>query len=213
LCYNHVMFKENKFPESREQKKDDKKEKIIKELNSIAEKTGNKFNFIEEGEGLELSVENVVIKKELLDKFNEEDKDTVEVSLKVFKYYLSGPLFTDSFGENNLARRDWQKKFEKIASEEVQKFYEKNRLTMNSATAPEGLLRFLKNQISDPSLKAKLSELEDQIPKEFSETNEQGKTVYNCLVDDKEKIKIMKSFGLLIHKVVSVLEDQENKEK
>lgn len=223
MCYNHFMIEGMELKEKTNEtiapglgnlnlENVEEKRKIIEELIFQSEKIRNKLNFLEEGDDWEPTVKDVKIDQNLLEKFKLEDSDMVELSLKVFKYYLACPLFTDEFKENNTERRKWEDKFKKNVSEKAFQFYLKNRLSINSANGAEGFLRLLKNQISDIDCKKELSEIEDKIPKEFLEIDNKDyekKTIYNTLKNETEKIKIMKDFESLIRQAVLVLENKK----
>jgi hypothetical protein len=205
-----------------------KKEKLARALSDFCAKSGNLIKFEKDEKGKEIigedyDLEKNEIKSEILKDINEGEAEFVSVFIGAFKTYLSGAIFTDSFGENHGdsemkdgTRRGWEKKWEgkEVTPEEKERtnYYNSNRLGANNCGQVTYWEMFLMS-FKDSEIKNKLLKLEEQIPKEFIEkilvkgenNKEENKIIYLTLKED-ERIECVKRLSEVVKNTLSLLE-------
>lgn len=187
----------------------DEKGKIIEDLTSFSVQNDNPLYF--EDFGLDddsVLIKNTKIKKEVLEGLEKKVCLDVENAFLHFKSFLRGPIFTDSFHQNHVLRREWEKKIHEI-DPKVYEYYQSNRLNTNRYCVVESWLSILEKDIINPDIKNKLSELKRNIPIELKGGNKNGGPKYSELKDSK-KVKAIKEISEIVKQAILLLEDNSD---
>ena len=179
-----------------------------KELIAFAKKHENNIlEFWDFGLKEEVKLEgNQKINEEVIKGLDEEKINTIKSCIRAFKFFLAGPIFTDSYHENHEARREWGKNYSSKISTEEFNYYNANRLKLNRCFNVRGYLLTLINFITNSSVKNKLSDFYESIPSEIKE-DENDDIKYN-LLSDNEKIKVVGKLTEVVKNLVSYLEEK-----
>ena len=174
-----------------------------KDLTKFCLENGNPLSFIDYGENFDL--DNFKINPEILIKINEEQSKLAVFCLKFSKTYLNGPIFLDTFSKNHGKRREWEEKIETLMDEEILKYYNSNRLSVNNYGNVINFFNLFLNKITDPEIKNKLLNIKNLIPKELTSVDNESNLVYGSL-EDNRKVEIIKEFSQITREIISNLE-------
>ncbi len=190
-----------------------KNEQMALELIAFGEKTGNKLDFKDYGKNFDYSKDKALlsVKKKALIGMDEEAQDLTKDSLAVFKAYFSGPIFIDEFHQDHTSRRKWETSLKESVSKESLDFYKKNRLGVNKCATVVGFLDIVLEMIQNEEMKKQLSKLQEVLPKELLEKQEEGYLKYHFL-SDEEKLDVIKRLSSVAEKATGILEENNPKE-
>jgi len=195
--YNEIMSKENFEPTANtDEIKKDNLEKA-KKLAEFCSENGNPIKIVDYGESFGL------------EKVDLEQPDLTKLSLEIFKKFLSGPIFTDTFSKDHNERRKWEKEIENLIDEDIKKYYISKRLNVNQYSNIISLLPLLLEDLKDSEMKNKLTNIKNEIFQETGDliNRENGHLIYATLEDDK-KIEVIKNLSKIVQKLISVLENK-----
>ncbi len=204
----------------------EKKAEIVKELSTFCEESDNSLDFVDYGleKDSEL-IKNTKIKEgEVFEDLSDLEKEEVIEGVESFKSFLKGPIFTDSFHENQKERNNWEDENEiKIIESmggDVFNYFKTNRLRVNSCQSVLNFLDILSEDIKNSEIKDKLVLLRKEIPLEFTSKEladneyiihsiekDKDAVIYHVL-NDKGKIEVVKKLTKIVKKALSLLTEK-----
>lgn len=166
---------------------------------------GNKFD----------SNEEIKLNEKTLEGLDELTIQDVKNFIKVFKLFISKPVFTDSFGKNDRNKKDptaptrnkWEEDNLDKMSKEARDFYYSNSLSVGYINPLIGLLDILEQEIKNPEIKKEITRLIKEFPLELEKRNENKIVIYNVSSNDK-KVEVIKKVKEIAKQVVSLLEEK-----
>lgn len=189
--------------EEPEERRDNRQEKAVwvGELSALGQRTGNNLRFRELGR---TSAEKLPrIKPEISAAFPD-DHEVLEELQAACQAYLSGPVFTDDYHQDNSSRRNWEKSLGE-ASPEAVAYYYKNRLGTNVCGGVIQFLTYIERLAADTPYGAAFSRLAGQIPRAFLERSPSGQLAYDFL-DDEDKLGVERQMSRLVEDILTFLE-------
>ena len=211
-----------------------KKAEIIGKLVFFTDYNKNYNNHLDfhgkEGEGYGLDDESELIKNTNINKKvfeglenDERKKKDILYAVNVFKSFLKGPIFTDTFhkkhrdifkvDEEHAYRYDWE--LENINLEKIDKdtidYYKSNRLNANKCFQAAGFLAILADLVVDVETKKELLNYKEEVPQELYKVEEDGTLAYNFFNDEK-KVKIVQELSEIIKKALNLLTEKQVEE-
>jgi hypothetical protein len=176
----------------------------IKELKDFCSTHGNPIAVIDGEDGYEA--------KESI----EGDESAEQALVEALELFLSGPMFTDIYGKDNINRRIWERKnfFTSSGYLSIYNIYSKNRLAKNNCASTISFFDMYIELMNDSEVKLKLIGILEKIHKEIGTTFEPEEKVsleqkkqykpYD-LMEDEEKVKIVKRNSSLLKEALNIM--------
>lgn len=190
------------IPESQTEKED--YQAVVSKLTELGRETGNPLLFLEVGDQLPSKYND--IRPEIAEQLTADDLTLIKHLQTACHEYLCAPLFTDSFHQDNVSRRQWEKNLDKYPVE--LSYYKANRLGTNFNYSVFGLLRVLVETTENQELSKNLSELLALIPDVFQKRAEDESLLYDGLSDDK-KIEASHQVADLARRILEKIESNK----
>ena len=190
------------MPES--QTEEENYQVVVSNLTKLGKETGNPLLFLDIGDKLPIKYQD--IRPEIIENLTADDLILVKQLQTFCHEYLCAPLFIDSFHQDNVSRRQWEKNLDQHPIE--LNYYKTNRLGTNFNDSVFGLLRVLVKTTENQGLSENLSELLPLIPDAFQKRAEDGSLLYDSLGDDK-KIEVSHQVADLARKILEKIESNK----
>ncbi|MFA5886467.1 MAG: hypothetical protein WC863_01660 [Patescibacteria group bacterium] len=206
-----MLRKEITFLKANEKEVTNETAALIGELSTFGEKNGNHLKFKEaglSGDFRKLSAETK-IKPEIIKGVSEKNVELLHDIVEVFMSFVTAPIFTDDFGMDHAPRQAWEKRVglrngDDCLSPAAKKYYHSNRLGFNRCFSVVKLMSDVTKMILDPEWHACFQKLEEKIPLEFLEKDENNNFKYDGL-DDPEKIKVVEKLSTVVRDEIFLL--------
>jgi hypothetical protein len=188
---------------------------IIGKVSYLAYSTGNELKFYDFGdENLEKSTENIQIKPEVFEGLQQEDVETIKNSLRLFKQYICGAIFTDQYkkhrnfndSKDKETRVGWENANiygDNLTKKELD-YYKSNRINLGSRVVSTlGYLQVVSLIIQNKQIQDKILNLEKKVPEELKDA-----VKYENL-SNEERVEKVKEFSKIIAEAINILENKE----